>query len=324
MKKRYLLTFILLLLPIFVNAKSNGFVWLDNAWTTDMTSTALSNNYNFSMWQTTIPTNKTSKISLDNVLPKSVDTSTWDYLIFNVYFANVYPDREYTNVDSNVVTGSYSNNTLFSVRLFETNVSSICEINTSERGGFYTIKCPLVKNTLSKISLIFMFRSPFGLHANELIYGVSRDVTVRFVDNTEKYQQQTNTKLDQTNKNLEETNKNITNSDTTGASGDANSFFSGFTTETHGLTSIITAPLQFIGSITSSSCSSIGLPMPFVKQTVQLPCMSVIYKKYFGSFLTIYQTITFGLVAYWVCVNIYSMVKGFKDPDSDKVEVMDL
>lgn len=127
-----------------------------------------------------------------------------------------------------------------------------------------------------------------------------------------------------TNQTLKDMNDNINDSDTSGAQDSASSFFSDFTTDTHGLTSIITAPLSLISSITSSSCSPLVLPLPFVDKDLTLPCMSSIYKKYFGSFLTIYQIITFGIVAYWVCVRIFNLVKDFKNPDHDEIEVLDL
>lgn len=128
----------------------------------------------------------------------------------------------------------------------------------------------------------------------------------------------------ETNKQLGDLNNNITSTDTSGASGSANEFFSGFESDDFGLSSIITAPLNLIKSITSSTCTPIGFTAPFVNQQVTLPCMSSIYKEHFGSFLTIYQTITFGMIAYWVSVKIFFMVKGFKDPDSDRIEVLDL
>ena len=138
------------------------------------------------------------------------------------------------------------------------------------------------------------------------------------LDNINKNQQETNKKL-------QETNDTLKDDDTSEASGEAESFFSGFSTDTHGLTSIITAPLQLIGSITSSTCSPLKLDVPFVEgKKLELPCMSSIYKKHFGSFLSIYQIATFGLIAYWVCVRIFALVKDFKDPDKDEVEVMDL
>ena len=117
----------------------------------------------------------------------------------------------------------------------------------------------------------------------------------------------------------------MTDDDVEDSTNKANEFFSGFTTDTFGLTSIITAPLTLIGSITSSTCSPLGLKVPFLdNKTLNLPCMSSIYQQHFGSFLTIYQTITFGMVAYWVCVRIFALVKDFKNPDNDKVEVLDL
>lgn len=137
-------------------------------------------------------------------------------------------------------------------------------------------------------------------------------------------QNKTASELESVNKNIEDTNNTLKDDDTSEASGEAESFFSGFSTYTHGLTSIITAPLELIGNIAGSTCSPLQVPLPFVDTNLSLPCMSSIYKEYFGSFLTIYQTITFGFVAYWVCVRIFALVKDFKNPDHDEIEVMDL
>lgn len=131
-------------------------------------------------------------------------------------------------------------------------------------------------------------------------------------------------KQQQTNDKLDTLNDNITNSDSSGATSNASGFFDGFTTDTYGLTSIITAPLNLIKSITSSTCAPLTLSMPFVKQNVTIPCMTQIYRNYFGSFLTVYQLITFGLVSYWVCVHVFRMVKDFKNPEHDEIEVVDL
>lgn len=129
------------------------------------------------------------------------------------------------------------------------------------------------------------------------------------------------------NENLNEqkkTNETLTDDNTQGAQDSAGGFFNDFTTDTHGLTAIITAPLSLIESITSSSCSPLVLPLPFVDKDLTLPCMGTIYSNYFGTFLSIYQMITFGIVAYWVCVRIFNLVKDFKNPDHDEIEVLDL
>ena len=100
--------------------------------------------------------------------------------------------------------------------------------------------------------------------------------------------------------------------------------FSDFSSNTFGLTSIITAPLSLIRSLSSSSCTPLNLPLPFVNSSLTLPCMYSFYSNTFGSLFTLYQTITFGITAYWVIVRIFNMVKDFKNPDHDEIEVIDL
>jgi len=82
--------------------------------------------------------------------------------------------------------------------------------------------------------------------------------------------------------------------------------------------------LSLISKITSSSCSPLVLPLPYIDKELTLPCMGTIYSNYFGSFLSIYQVITFGIVSYWVLVRIFNLVKDFKNPDHDEIEVLDL
>lgn len=130
--------------------------------------------------------------------------------------------------------------------------------------------------------------------------------------------------LQDVNSSIKKTQETIENTDTQGAQDSAGGFFNDFTTDTHGLTAIITAPLSLISSITSKSCSPLVLPLPFVDKDLTLPCMGSIYSQYFGSFLSIYQVITFGIIAYWVCVRIFNLVKDFKNPDHDEIEVLDL
>lgn len=117
---------------------------------------------------------------------------------------------------------------------------------------------------------------------------------------------------------------NNTISDSNVSGNGADDFFNNFQDNDHGLSSVITAPLNFIRSLASSSCSSISLTIPYVDTQFNLPCMSTIYRQNFGSLFTLYQTITFGIVAYYVCIKIYGIVKGFKNPDNDRIEVLEL
>ena len=122
--------------------------------------------------------------------------------------------------------------------------------------------------------------------------------------------------------NLDDT---LNNDDTSDATNEASDFFSDFNTNTFGLTSIITAPLNLIQSLTSKTCSQLELPLPYLdNKKLILPCMTDIYSEYFGTFFTMYQTITYGIIAYWVCVRIFNLVKDFKNPEHDEIEVVDL
>ena len=131
-------------------------------------------------------------------------------------------------------------------------------------------------------------------------------------------------KIDNVTNSVNDINSSINDTNINGALSVGSSFFSNFTTNTHGLTGIITAPLTAIQSLTSQTCSPLVLPIPFVDEDLTLPCMRPIYVQHFGSFMTIYDIVTLGIVSYWVLVRIFALVKDFKNPDHDEIEVMDL
>jgi|GEM_PF-2744863 len=159
---------------------------------------------------------------------------------------------------------------------------------------------------------------------NSTIIEEAHKNTQSIIDNNNSNTQKIIDSNNQNTQAIQDMNDTMNNSDTSEATSGAGDFFSGFSTDTFGLTSIITAPLQLIGSLTSSTCSPLGLTMPFVDYSFYLPCMTSIYREFFGDWLDVYQTITFGVIAYGVCVQLFYMVKGFKDPENDQVEVMDL
>lgn len=123
---------------------------------------------------------------------------------------------------------------------------------------------------------------------------------------------------------LENIDDTLTDDNVDEAIDTASDFFSDFTTNTHGLTGIITAPLNAIESLTSKTCQPLVLPLPFVDENLTLPCMREIYVQNFGGFMTLYDAVTLGIVSYWIMVRIFSLVKDFKNPDHDEIEVVDL
>ena len=123
---------------------------------------------------------------------------------------------------------------------------------------------------------------------------------------------------------IQSTNDTLNNSDTSEATNQASDLFNNYSDTDFGLSGVITAPLNLIRSLTSKTCSQVVLPIPFVDKDLKLPCLSAIYREHFNGILSIYQIVLFAIVGYRICVSIFFMVKGFKDPNKDEIEVMDL
>lgn len=116
----------------------------------------------------------------------------------------------------------------------------------------------------------------------------------------------------------------VTNSITNDDVDDNTGFFTNFQNNDHGLSSIITLPLSTIQSLANTSCVALNLPIPFTNDSIDLPCMSQIYDSYAHDIFVLWQVVSFGLISYYICLDIFKLVKGFKDPNEDKVEVLDL
>ena len=119
-------------------------------------------------------------------------------------------------------------------------------------------------------------------------------------------------------------NDNIMDSDVGGASDSFGGFFDNFEDDNYGLSDIIKTPLTFIQGLSTQTCTPITLPLPFVDQNLILPCIKPIFQEHFSPLLTVYQLITFGIISYFIVINIFKTVRGFKNPDSNNVEVLEL
>lgn len=195
------------------------------------------------------------------------------------------------------------------------------EPETSYVTSMYGVSCPNV-NINATTSTITVYTASGSSVNGTGWYGISNSYAVS--QNVKTIIEEQKEEQEKTNEKLDELNDSITNSDTSGASSSAGGFFNDFEDKDYGLSDIVTLPLTFIQGLSNASCTSLSLPIPFVDQNVELPCMSEIYEEYAGPFLTIYQIITFGLIGYWVCVNTLRLVNNFKNPDNDEVEVLDL
>ena len=153
--------------------------------------------------------------------------------------------------------------------------------------------------------------------------------TVTFIPNEDNQDvvdaiEEGNQSQNETNDKLDDLNENITSSDISESQDTADGFFSGFEGGNHGISGIITAPLEFVQSLLGHSCEPLVFELPFVDEEVSLPCIGPIYQQYFGLFFNLYQVITTGIIAYAVGIRIFGIVKGLQDPQNDKIEVMRL
>lgn len=192
-----------------------------------------------------------------------------------------------------------------------------------------TLDCPIVK-TSSVLSVIFIRGNdspsgyPFKIDINPN-YTFEYDDTSQGIQGVIEQQQDTNDKLDDLQSQQQQQHQETMNSSTTDAENDASSFFGNFTVEDQGgLSAIVTAPLNTIRSLLSSTCADLVLPLPFVEEDLTLPCMYSIYTEHFGAFFSLYQTIILGIIAYRCIMSIFFDIKGFTNPNDDRIEVMDL
>ena len=189
-----------------------------------------------------------------------------------------------------------------------------CDI-ISMVGWNLNVQCPVSTDNISGIRITVSSNTPNYLHFNTgyyFTYTKKLSGTQQIIDNQ--------------NQNTNQTISTITDTNTTEANTTATNFFSNFSSQDNGgISSIITAPLQAISGLVSATCVQIELPIPYLEnKTLILPCMSSIYQQHFGQLFTLYQTIIFGAIAYRMLVSLFMMIQGFKNPDDDKIEVVDL
>lgn len=132
------------------------------------------------------------------------------------------------------------------------------------------------------------------------------------LDDMNDNQQKTNDKLDDLNSSLK-------NSDV-----DTNSsFFSNFTTTDHGISGIITAPLRAINKLTSA-CQPVTFSV--LEEPIELPCGDTLFwnKEGVQSFRLIWNILVGGPILFALLKKLFKVVESLKNPDDDRIEVMDL
>lgn len=298
------------------------------------------NNFDFSgaTWKTIRPSNSPTGVMFEYGLPSNVK----GVLSFSIIVSGQFKSIP-------IVTGYFDGN------YFTCNNSGVPTYNTGDEGYYFlSYYCDNFDSSGRNgyNNLQFQFNA---IYDPVNVFGVTNFMVVNDDINVSLYELNTklisinsnlsgisgqidsiNSKLDSINSNQQATT-NAINSNTQATqeqtntikddsvdSSQASGFFEDFQDNDHGLSGIITAPLNFIRNLSSSSCSPISLTIPFVNNQFNLPCFSTIYSQHFNGLFQTYRVITFGIIAYWVSVKIFALVKGFRNPDDDRVEVLDL
>lgn len=129
----------------------------------------------------------------------------------------------------------------------------------------------------------------------------------------------------ETNNQLQDMNDNITSTDVSGASQEQNNLVnnSAFQDNT-GLSGIITAPLSMISSLTNQ-CQPIQLTLPYLKDTnLSIPCMGDFLQQKIPELVTLIKVFVNGFICYLIGLDLFKIVKNARDPDNDRIEVLDL
>lgn len=83
------------------------------------------------------------------------------------------------------------------------------------------------------------------------------------------------------------------------------------------LSSIITKPLEFIQSLTTTACTPLTLPIPIINTNLTLPCGRAYVNQFAPQLIALWDTIVVGLLAYKMGTDLYVRIHEFKNPDND-------
>lgn len=131
--------------------------------------------------------------------------------------------------------------------------------------------------------------------------------------------------LDKLNNSQTETNDLI--KDDSVDQSQANSFFSDFSTSDNGgISSIITKPLVIVNNLlsNSSSCSNLALPSFMGVDNAYLPSGCILWNNAPSSVVVLWNIFVCGIGSYFILKDLFKIIEDLKNPDNDKVEVMDL
>lgn len=268
-----------------------------------------------------IRTSANSRYNTDNLYQTTfyvcsdANLSNVSHTIYPSYYDNAFHNRNnFQSSNSYVLSGLPG-----LAPMWENCYAFSSIFNPGENGTYVNLRLKTTSSISGYYALVGFKSESLGLYSGkvEQIIDNSGFATATSVEEVK-------TATNEVKQEIQSTNDTLNNSDTSEATNQASDLFNNYTDNDFGLSGVITAPLNLIRSLTSKTCSQVVLPIPFVDKDLKLPCLSAIYREHFNGILSIYQIVLFAIVGYRICISIFFMVKGFKDPNKDEIEVMDL
>ena len=90
-----------------------------------------------------------------------------------------------------------------------------------------------------------------------------------------------------------------------------------------GIQSIINAPLNFINSL-SNTCSPINVTIPYIDKSLQIPCIKQELNNHIPLIVPVLSIAINGFIVYRILLDLVRIIKNSRNPDDDRIEVLDL
>lgn len=214
-----------------------------------------------------------------------------DFRISNFYFYNAQSG------ESGVI-GSINNSSQNIINNQDKNQQQTNDLLNGVIGGANQNKQDIIKNQTDM--------------ANGIIGGANQNKQ-DIIDNQDKNQQQTNEKLDGINNSI---NDSKVDSNT------GNDFFNNFnTSDNGGISSIVTAPLVAINSMLDNTCKP--MTTTYKGKEIKLECGT----SFWNQANTVQDYLNWfegGILVYLIIRKLFKLIESLKNPDEDRVEVMNL
>ena len=268
-------------------------------------------------------------------------------ILEDINFSTTYADGSQAQnsgtIESSSTTYRYCNSfkssndnsfSLFATYYLSDNTKGYCNIIGSGQDAY--LLCPIdtsLSNGDKSLNRIYFAYTTNSSNLNRVNYRYSNNINF-VLDDTYIIRDKLDTiisKLDQQNSNTnaiknntEQIKNDIKSENTSGAEGSADNLKnnSAFQDNT-GLSGVISMPLTFVNSLTNT-CQPINLNIPYMDVDVTIPCMQSVITDKMPLLANLIKIIVNGFIVYRILLDIFQIVRNAKNPEDDRIEVLDL